>query len=183
MKRILGMAAILFGMLVLLNCGKEASDKQGAKPAMKIATVRPFYYVGLGHTGPYTEHQEVIEQFLSLAESQELTLTGPMMGIYFNSPEQVPQEELEWMIAFEVEDSLEVAPPLELHKWRFERVVKTIHYGAPETIRNTYNRIFEFMQGRNLKAGPVAVERFLYPHKAMKTLDSLQTEVWMTMIP
>jgi len=60
---------------------------------------------------------------------QGFEMSVPMLGVYYNSPSDTPEDGLVWEIGFTVPDSLEVTTPLVVKKWTFTKVAKAMHIG------------------------------------------------------
>lgn len=180
MKKYLVFGLVSVLLIMLASCGGEKKDtmEEETMEAIKTMDVEPFTYVALPHTGPYEDHQQVIGEFISEAENQGLTLSGPMLGVYYNDPSQVAPEALQWEIGFKVEDSSDVKEPLVLKKWDNPNVVAYMFFGSPDQSSEAYTEIEDYMSQNNLTpAGPV-MERFLNPHMMDTPPESLKTEIW-----
>lgn len=101
-----------------------------------------------------------------------------MIGIYYNSPENVKPEELKWEIGFPITKGVSIRPPLELKVWNFTRVVSATHIGPYEKIAEIYPKIFEWMKKNNYRiAGPI-MERY-FDNPATTKPEKLRAEVWV----
>ncbi len=182
MKRFVLLLISIALAVSLYVCSQEKSEEKPKSKAeaagIQLKTVAPFTYVGLKHVGPYQDHSKVIDEFLSLAEKQELNLSGPMMGFYYNNPEEVPAEKLSWMIAFEVEDTSKVKPPLETGTFQQSEVLSYLHIGSPENTAGAYHKLHEYMNTHGLQPAGAPIERFLSPHTTSAPPESLKTEIW-----
>lgn len=176
----------IFVILVLVfGCQKEQEAEQEVavatteqQEAVSIADVSAFSYVCLPYTGSYENHETVIGALMEAATAQGFELTGPMLGVYYNSPMDTPADSLVWEIGFEVPDSLEVSEPLVVKKWLFTKVAKAMHTGPYETVDQTYPKIFEFIGKQNLRPAGATMERFLSDPQQVAAED-LKTEIWV----
>lgn len=182
MKRFLLLLISIALAVSLYVCSQEKGEEKTAAqtPAqtIQLKTVAPFTYVGFKHVGPYQDHSKVINEFLSLAEKQDLTLNGPMMGFYYNNPQEVPPEKLSWMIAFEVEDTSKVKPPLVTGTFPQSEVLSYLFIGSPENTGEAYQKLEQYMNSHSLKPAGAPIERFLSPHATNAPPESLKTEIW-----
>ncbi|GAB4372421.1 MAG: hypothetical protein Kow0042_15700 [Calditrichia bacterium] len=182
MKRFV-LLILAIGLAITLFFCTQEQEKPAEEPvAVEVKTVQPFYYVGLKHVGPYEDHQMVIEKFLAEAEARGLKLSGPMFGIYLNNPQQVAPEQLEWIIAFEVEDTLAVSEPLMVGKWDKEKVLSHIFTGPYSETGKAYELLQNYAQANKLTLGGPAVERFLTAHPTGVPPESLKTEIWLPVV-
>lgn len=151
------------------------TEQQGSVAITKVA---PFSYVCLPFTGSYDSHEVVIGSLMETASAQGFELVGPMLGIYYNSPMDTPEDSLVWEVGFEVPDSMEVAEPLVVKKWLFTKVAKAMHTGPYENVAETYPQIFEFIGKKNLMSAGPMLERFL-SDPLIVAPEELQTEIWV----
>jgi len=168
----------------LFFCAKDKGETQEPVTAkdkfagIQQKTIEPFYFVALKHTGPYEDHQKVITEFIGLFQQLNQEPTGPMMGIYYNDPSQVPAEKLQWAIAFPVKDSIMVKEPLICGKWTNRQIISYLYVGPYEETGKAYQLMDEYLAKENLvQSGPV-IERFLDPDPSKVAPDSLRTEIW-----
>ncbi|MDW7680267.1 MAG: GyrI-like domain-containing protein, partial [bacterium] len=138
-----------------------------------------FDYISLPARGSYEKHAAVIEKFWREVADQKITPAGPMLGVYYNNPEETVEDQLIWEIGFPVAAGTKAEIPLVLKKWDFAQVARAIHQGPYETTQNLYPKIFEFMAAANkMEAGPI-MERFLDENPENIPSDSLKTEIWI----
>ncbi len=168
----------------LFFCTKDKGGQQ--EPAAGIdkfsgiqqKTIEPFYFVALPHTGPYEDHQKVIGEFIGLFSQLNQEPAGPMMGIYYNDPSQVPPEKLQWAIAFPVKDSLTVKKPLVSGKWTNREIVSYLYVGPYEETGKAYLLMDEYLVKEGLLQNGPVIERFLDADPSKVAPDSLRTEIW-----
>ena len=115
---------ILIILSLVFACQKKQEAEQKTEvtiteepESITISNVTPFSYVCLPYIGSYDSHEVVIGSLMEIASAQGFELVGPMLGIYYNSPMDTPEDSLVWEIGFEVPDSLEVSDPLVVKKW------------------------------------------------------------------
>jgi effector-binding domain-containing protein len=175
--------SVLVLVLFLLSITAPAVlNSQEETPEKKFASVKevyPFSYCCIPHKGPFTEIEGVIMQLMHAVQEQKIAPAGPMIGVYYNSPEMVKPEELMWEMGFPVSAQVEVQAPLEKKEWKFTLVVSAVHKGPYEEIEKTVSKMFEWMQANKLMpAGPV-LERFLNMPTPDTKPEDLRTEVWV----
>lgn len=146
---------------------------------IQIKEVSPFSYVYVAHTGPYTEIENVIGKLMNATQSHNIFPAGPMIGVYYNSPEEVRPEELEWEIGFPISAQVNVGTPLKKKQWTFTSVVSAVHKGAYEETGKTITRMFHWMQEKGLiQAGPV-LEKYLTLPTPETRPEDLRSEIWI----
>lgn len=153
--------------------------KAAQAPDIKIKEVSRFSYVCVAHTGPYTDMDKVIGKLMSTIQSRNVFPTGPMIGVYHNSPEEVKPEELEWEVGFPINTQVNVDEPLQKKVWNFTSVVSAIHRGPYEETGKTITRMLAWMEVKGLvQAGPMLEKYLTMPTPETKPED-LRSEVWI----
>lgn len=173
---VLGLALFLISITAsaALNTQEETPEKKFAS----VKEVSPFSYCCIPHKGPYTEIEGVIMQLMKAIQEQKIAPAGPLIGIFYNSPDMVKPEELEWEMGFPVSAQVEVQPSLEKKEWKFTQVVSAVHKGPYEETGKTMSKMFEWMKANKLMpAGPV-MERYLTMPTPDTKPEDLRTEVW-----
>ena len=173
---VLGLALFLISITAsaALNTQEETPEKKFAS----VKEVSPFSYCCIPHKGPYTEIEGVIMQLMKAIQEQKIAPAGSLIGIFYNSPDMVKPEELEWEMGFPVSAQVEVQPPLEKKEWKFTLVVSAVHKGPYEETGKTMSKMFEWMKANKLMpAGPV-MERYLTMPTPDTKPEDLRTEVW-----
>ena len=176
---------ILVVLALAFGCQKKQEAEQEVavatteqQEAVSITDVSAFSYVCFPYTGSYENHETVIGALMEAASTQGFELTGPMLGVYYNSPADTPADSLLWEIGFKVPDSMEVTDPLVVKKWVFTKVAKAMHTGSYETVDQTYPKIFEFIAKQNLMPAGPTMERFLSDPQQVAP-EELKTEIWV----
>ncbi len=140
---VLGLALFLISITAsaTLNTQEETPEKKFAS----VKEVSPFSYCCISHKGPFTEIEGVIGQLMQAIQEQKIAPAGPMIGVYYNGPDMVKPEELEWEMGFPVSSKVEVKAPLEKKEWKFTQVVSAVHKDPYEEIEKTISKMFEWM--------------------------------------
>lgn len=101
-----------------------------------------------------------------------------MIGVYYNSPDMVKPEDLEWEMGFPVSAQVEAQAPLEKKEWKFTLILSAVHKGPYEESAQTISKMFEWMKANKLTpAGPVMEHYQTMPTPDTKPED-LRTEIW-----
>lgn len=154
---------------------EETSEKQ----SISLKEVSSFTYCSIRHKGPYSEIEKIIGQLMQTSQSQNIFPAGAMIGIYYNSPDEVKQEDLEWEMGFPVTPQAVPQAPLEKKQWDFTLVVSAFHIGPYEKTEETISKISEWMEENGLvQSGPL-LERFLSPPPPTTKPEDLKTEIWI----
>ncbi|MBW2263666.1 MAG: GyrI-like domain-containing protein [Deltaproteobacteria bacterium] len=183
-RRLTEMSAIAAAVLMLWGCPKKETVTEVVEPepepveTFPIEEVEPFNYVCVEMVGGYDKHGVVISQLVVAIKEQEIDLKGPMFGIYYNSPKDVPPDLLKWEVGFPAIVDMENPPasPLVAKTWEYPWVVATVYTGPYQGTEETYEKI-QACDDYEI-AGP-AMERFLDENPDMIEPDDLKTEVWV----
>ena len=174
---VLGLA--LFLMSITASAALNTQEEAPEKKFVSVKEVSPFSYCCIPHKGPFTEIEGVIMQLMKAIQEQKITPAGPMIGVYYNSPDMVKPEELEWEVGFPVSAKVEVKAPLEKKEWKSTLVVSAVHKGPYEETGKTISKMFEWMQANKLMpAGPV-LERYLTMPTPDTKPEDLKSEIWI----
>lgn len=177
MKKALPLVLVATWTLSLLEGSPTPAAVQGDEVSLK--TIEPFAYFCMPFRGSYAQIQEGIGKLMLEMQSQNAMPTGALMGIYYNSPEQVDSRDLEWEIGFPVSPRQAVQPPLVLKEWKYPQAAVSMHKGPYAEISKTIVRISEWMTANGFApAGPV-LERYLDMNPAEMRPEDLRTEVWI----
>ena len=157
-----------------------ANQEQGStEEAVSIQEVTPFVYVCISHKGPFSEIENVIGQLMMSFQNQNIYPGGPMIGVYYNSPDEVKPEDLQWEIGFPVTPQVMPQSPLEKKQWNFTQVATATHSGAYEKTGETIVKIYEWMEANGYtQAGPL-LERYLTMPTPETKPEDLKTEIWI----
>ena len=174
---VLGLA--LFFISITVSTAFNAQEKAPEKEFASVKEVSPFSYCCIPHKGPFTEIEGVVMQMMKAIQEQKIAPAGPMIGIFYNSPDMVKPEELQWEMGFPISAQVEVKAPLEKKEWKFTSVVSAIHKGPYEEAGNTYLKMFEWMQANKLtRVGPL-MERFLTMSTPDTKTEDIRSEIWI----
>lgn len=178
MKKIVLISILLLTIFILaLAFGNQKESPKEESIALK--EVSPFTYCCIPHKGPFTEIEKIIGQLMQATKSQNIFPGGPMIGVYYNSPEKVKPEDLEWEIGFPVTPQATPQAPLEKKQWTFTKIVSALHIGPYEKTGETVIKINEWMKAHNLvHSGPVLEKYLTMPTPETKPED-LKTEIWV----
>jgi len=156
-----------------------AQKSTSPEEAVSVIEVTPFAYVCISHKGPFTEINDVIGQLILSSQSQNIYPGGSLFGIYYNSPDEVKPEELQWEVGFPVTPQVMPQSPLEKKQWSFTQVAAATHTGPYEKTGETIAKIYEWMEANGYaQAGPL-MERYLtMPTPDIKPED-MKSEIWI----
>ncbi|MGB8951692.1 MAG: GyrI-like domain-containing protein [Candidatus Aminicenantales bacterium] len=179
MKR-LGVFSTIPVIISFLTFSPTPAHPGQEKTDVALKDIEPFTYACVPYQGPYTEIGKVIGMLMQAMKNQNLfPLMGPMIGVYYNSPEEVEPEELSWEIGFPVTPQVMPLAPLEKKQWGYTAVAVRIHVGSYETTVHTINKILEWLKANGyIVDGPI-MERYLDADPSKIKPEELRTEVWV----
>lgn len=103
------------------------------------------------YTGSYSKIPEYMQEVGQLVMKKGLKMTGTVYGTYFNSPENVPEENLQYEIGFSIEEEIPQEDKLgfkelpehtvlsAVHKGPYTQVGPVIHVVADYAVKNGYD--------------------------------------------
>lgn len=178
MKKIITSSFLLF-IFISVQPPAKPQAKTPDTAAVSIKKISPFAYCYIPHKGPFTEIENVIKMLMSTSQSQRIYPAGPLLGIYYNSPDEVKPEELQWEIGFPITPQAVPLEPLEKKQWNFILVATALHTGPYEKTGETILKVLEWMKASHyVPAGPV-LEKYLDMTSSSVPPEKLRTEVWI----
>lgn len=173
---------VLFGAVTAMAAVSlgPAALGQGADQTFSpsVIKVTPFAYVCIPHQGPFTAIEEVIGALMAASQSQNIHPTGPLFGVFYNSPSEVKPEELVWEIGFPVTPQAVPESPLVKKVWDNKEVARAIHVGPYEKTGDTIMRLGEWIASQGYKPDGPVFERYLDMNPNQDP-SKLRTEVWI----
>jgi len=143
---------------------------------VQIKNETPFTYAYLECSGSYNLIPAKIGEFMGEFFKQGLVPSGSFFGLYLNSPDEVKEADLKWLIGFPVQNDAAVKEPLKKAEFKYEKVAYYLYKGPFEKIGDAFGLIFKFIGENGYKpAGPV-MERYLDDPSSTKPED-LRTEI------
>jgi len=181
MRKTILLTAILMLVFSLLLASSHIKASS-ADIEVTVQEVSPFAYVCLAHKGPFTEIEKAIGQLIPTMENQRIFPTGPMLGVFYNSPEEVSPEELEWEIGFPVTPQAEPLTPLQKKVWDYPLVASATHVGAYEKTGETYLKIFEWIEANDyMQVGPL-MEQYLTMPTPDTNPEDMRSGIWVPIV-
>ncbi len=146
---------------------------------VSIREAEAFAYVCLEEKGPFDKLEEAIGRLVQEMQGQNIVPAGPLLGIYYNSPEEAGAENLRWEVGFPVTSQALVQPPLGKKEWSYTQFAVSLHVGAYDQVGETIRKMLDWMEQNGYRpAGPV-MERYMDMNPAEIRPEELRTEVWI----
>jgi len=153
----------------------------GQDAAVTVKDVEPFPYCAIVHKGPYTDMTAVIGQLIGAMQTQGLftQIRGPMVGVYYNAPGEVKDEELSWEAGFIITAQAAPQPPLVKKNWEHRTVAVALHVGPYAEGGETVKMIMDWVAAHGYEAAGPVLERYLDMNPAAVKPEELRTEIWV----
>lgn len=165
--------------LLIVQAGAASPLEQSPEQSFSVKEIAPFFYVCVPHKGSFADVEKVIAILMPSIRSQNITAAGPMLGVYYNSPETTKAEDLVWEIGFPVQPQVMPQMPLEKKQWNMTTVVTGLHLGPYDEAGKTINKMRDWMKGNGyIPLGPV-IERYRDMDPSKAKLETMITEIWI----
>lgn len=139
----------------------------------RIVEKESFTYVYLSCQGPMEKMPAEISRFIPLFFQQGLQSTGPLLSVYFNSPAEVPEDQLRWRVGFPVYGEVAVEQPLETDRYQEKKVLEYLHEGSYDQLPDVYRRIQAYLQSNNMEYVLPTYEFYLNDPSQVAAVDLL----------
>jgi len=163
----------------LLLCLLAVPDGLLGAQAVSIQKIEPFTYFCLPNKGPFSELPEAIGRLMEESRVQNVIPSGPLMGVYYNTPGEVEPEDLVWEIGFPFTPQTLVQLPLEQKVWNFEQVAACLHVGPYEKTGETIAKMLEWLEANGYEPSGPILERYLDMNPQELKPEDLKTEIWI----
>jgi AraC family transcriptional regulator len=145
-----------------------------------IKDTEPMTVAFLSKKGPYTQISAAFGQLYEWIGQNGYTPSGPPIGVYFNAPAQVPEDQLLWELRSPIAGKVAPSGPdkdgLGVKQVATIKVAATTHKGSFDTVAMTYEALVGWvMQNGYDIAGPC--EEVYLKDPSQTPPDELLTEV------
>jgi effector-binding domain-containing protein len=109
--------------------------------------------------GSFNKIGDAIGKLYSFIQGKGYTIAGPPIGVFFNAPQEVPEEELLWEIQCSVAGEVALSEPDEqgvgIKRVEPYEVASTMHKGAYDEVGETYGALVPWIMENGYEiAGP-----------------------------
>ena len=130
----------------------------------------------ISHKGPYDALPELFGEVVGWVMSKGLQITGPPFGIYYNSPEEVPPEELMYEVGIPFVAEAQEEGRIKIKKIPAQQVLSAIHKGPYDQVGAVFAALFEYAMKNDYEIVGAPTE--IYLNDPMEVPESeLLTEV------
>ena len=96
------------------------------------------------YTGSYQKIAEHMKEVYELVMEKDLKMTGIVYGTYFNSPEDVPEEKLQYEIGFSVAEDFQQVDKLGFKEIPEHTVIAAMHKGPYTEVGPVIHAVVEY---------------------------------------
>ena len=118
---------------------------------IQLKEKKAFKYAFIEGRGSFNQMPDRIKKFIDEFFKQGLTADGPVITVYFNSPEMVAESELKWRVGFQVRQGVKVRSPLKLDTYQKKTVLEFLHKGSYESLPQVYNKLLKYGKEHSLE--------------------------------
>ena len=160
------------------------AEEAGAEKhvAMYLKNTEPRVVACMKHQGSFNDIPAVVTKLVEEVKKGEHLQAGPVMIVYFNSPQNVAESELLWEVLIPVAKpgGLGSRDNDELGFKVFDSmyVAYTYHVGPYEKVGDTYAQAFEWIEKNKYPLSGFPVEVY-WSDDETTPADKLVTEVWL----
>lgn len=130
-----------------------------------VKDVAPRTIVYLRCKGSWRQLMEMLARLREYVVRTGLKATGPVSGVYYNTPNEVGSQELEWEVfypvATETPESIEDEDGFGIREIPGARMAITVHKGSYRKAALTYRRLEDWIQQQGLMIRGPAEEIYL----------------------
>lgn len=148
----------------------------GLAQDFQVKDQAPFAYAYLDCAGSFQQIPAKIMEFMGAFFKQGLRPAGDLFAMYFNSPQEVPEAELKWLIGMPVAAGAEPAAPLKKGEFRPSKVAVALHIGPYAKVSETYAKLTAYLDWNGWKPAGPALEKYL-DNPQTTAPDKLRTEI------
>lgn len=128
------------------------------------------------HKGSYEELGELIGSVVRWLDTKDLQIAGPPFCIYYNSPKEVPPEELEYEVGIPFLGEAEEENEIKIDKIPEGEVISTVHKGPYSGNEEIYMALVDYAMENGFEIIETPME--IYLNNPMEVAESeLLTEI------
>jgi len=147
-----------------------------AEQKVVIKDGTPFWYAKMDFQGSFKNMGKNIGSFMTEFFKQGLQPGGVLMGVYFNNPGEVKEEELKWAIAFPVAKDANVKESLKKVEFNRKKVAVYLHIGPYDKLNQAYDKVFKYAKAKGYEIKWPTYDRYLNNPMQVKP-EELKTEL------
>ena len=123
---------------------------------IELKKVKEYQAAFICYKGGYEKIPELLGKLVGFLMEKNLQIEMPVYGAYFNSPHEVPPEELEWEVGAAFLGDVEPEGDIQIKNVPEHEAVSTVFKGPYGEAASVYGSLFEHAAKNNYQiAGPV----------------------------
>jgi effector-binding domain-containing protein len=167
------MRKVVVAIVAILACAWP-----GFAQDVQVKDQTPFDYAYLDCAGSFQQIPAKIMDFMGAFFKQGLRPAGAMFAMYFNSPQEVPEAELKWLIGMPTAAGAAPAEPLKKSRFDYPKVAVVLHIGPYDKVSETYAKLMAHIDANGWKPAGPALEKYL-DNPQTTAPEKLRTEIAM----
>lgn len=166
------MKKIVFLLIVFLSMFMVQAEEK-----VEILDVEPFGYVCMEFQGSHMQISQKIPVLFKEIQKQKISskIKGRLFCIYFESPS--PGGEPKWALAFRILKGTSVQSPLKISEYKYKKIARIIHVGPYESVGNSYNKIFPYIEEKGFERSGPALSVWLDDNPDKIKPEKYRTEI------
>ncbi len=172
---------VLLGVIGMCTCvlAEEGATK---KRSVYLKNTEPRLVATMKHQGPYDDIPGVVAKLTAGIEKGNHLQAGPLMIMYYNSPQNVSASELIWAVAIPVVTPATIGSG-DMDEMGF-KVLESMfvayahHVGPYEKVGDTFDKVFDWIEMNKYPLSGFPVEVY-WSDPETTPAKELVTEVWL----
>jgi AraC family transcriptional regulator len=152
--------AVLVAAICFATCA-IAETKGDAPAVVHVKKTEPRTVAAMRHKGPFTDLSTVIAKLMAEIQKGGYLTAGPVMCLFYNSPENTAQKDLDWQVMVPVVNPGPFGkPPYDQLAFQFSDVTNVAymyHVGPYDKINDSYRVLFDWAKrnGYTIRGFPI----------------------------
>jgi predicted transcriptional regulator YdeE len=154
------------------------------KDSIKVQDIESFKYIAYEKQGSYSQTNAAFTALWEESVKQFLDYDRSFFLVYYNSPENTPEDSLIWEVGAKLKDDDEIVEPLKKKEWGYKKVAK-IKYEGPfdDKLKNAYADAAGWVNENGYQiAGPFMQKHLNRPRPNKDGVITGKVEIWMPIV-
>jgi len=151
-------------------------------PEVELKSIEPQTVMSLSFTGPYEQTGDRLDELMAWLLRAGHPYSAPPFCIYYDDPEQVPEDELRAEVCLPIEEQCDGDHTVTRKTVPGGEFACLVHTGPYEGIREVYRHLFDWMQQNGYRHLVELGTREVF-HKILGQVDSVEELVTEVQVP
>ena len=156
-------------LIMALSATLLCQTKKTKKMEVKIRNVESFEIIYYEFTGSYKDAFSEYEHLMNFVKENNVTMGPYYVGVYFDNPEEVPENELKSWPGHMVSGKFKENETYKYKKYKACKAV-SVTYNTMEEIMLAYAALGKYVQENNIDTEPYSIE--VYKSEDPKNMDA-----------